>query len=155
MTNTSKKISEQLGMAHGTAQYRLKKSILFAAIQQLGQDICYRCKEKIESIDEFSIDHKTRWMDTNDPVGLFFDLDNISFSHSRCNSQASRRNSPVGEQHQNSKLTDEIVREIHKRDQSTRSLAKEFGVSKSTIESVKSGTTWKHVATEECPDTVL
>lgn len=89
LTNSNKKKSKQLGMAHGTACGILRKQILFAAIQQLGQDVCYRCEEKIESIDEFSIDHKTPWLDADDPHDLFFDLDNIAFSHLKCNRRES------------------------------------------------------------------
>ena len=41
--------------------------------------------------DNFSVEHVTPWLDSEDPVGLFFDLKNISFSHRNCNSSAARR----------------------------------------------------------------
>ena len=41
--------------------------------------------------ETFSIEHKTPWLDSGDPIGLYFDLDNISFSHLSCNCRASRR----------------------------------------------------------------
>ena len=59
--------------------------------KKLGLDTCHQCGDKIENIDNFSIEHKKPWLDSNDPLGLFFDLDNIGFSHLRCNSNAARR----------------------------------------------------------------
>lgn len=41
--------------------------------------------------DTFSIEHKEAWLDSEDPVGMYFDLDNISFSHHSCNVRAARR----------------------------------------------------------------
>jgi len=43
------------------------------------------------SRDTFSIEHKIPWLDSSDPVGLYFDLNNISFSHHSCNVRAARR----------------------------------------------------------------
>ena len=83
------KKDDQLGMSHSTASHRLRKLILFSLINQT----CHRCKEKIESVKELSIEHKIAWQDSSDPVGLFFDLGNIAFSHLSCNS-GSRRNVP-------------------------------------------------------------
>ena len=37
-----------------------------------------------------SIDHKTPWLHSEDPRGLFFDIDNIAFSHKSCNYSAAR-----------------------------------------------------------------
>ena len=143
--NHNEKKSDQLGMAHGTACGILRKQILFAAIQQLGRDVCYRCDKKITSIDEFSIDHKTAWMDSDDPQGLFFDLDNISFSHLKCNISIARPNHKVGEQHHRSKLTVEAVKEIRGTHRNTKALAAKFGVHVSTIRKVREGRVWKHV----------
>lgn len=85
----SKKKSEQLGMNPGTANYQLTRSILFDLVCQLGKDTCYHCEEKILK-DEFSIEHKVPWLDSDNPIDMFFDLDNISFSHLRCNRAAAR-----------------------------------------------------------------
>lgn len=73
----------QLGMPFGTANARLRKAILFRLLQRLGEDTCFRCDEKIENLDELSIEHKAPWLYVN--VELFWDLDNIAFSHLRCN----------------------------------------------------------------------
>ena len=42
-------------------------------------------------VDEFSVEHKIPWLDSDDPIGLFFSLDNIAFSHHSCNSGAGGR----------------------------------------------------------------
>ena len=84
----NKKKSKQLGMNHGTAQHRLRKMIMFSLIQQTGLDICHQCGKSIVDIDTLSIEHKVRWLNSEDPIGLFFDLDNIAFSHMKCNYSA-------------------------------------------------------------------
>ena len=82
------KKTEQLGIHYSTAQNRLKVMILFMLIKKTNMNMCYRCKTEIESHNELSVDHKIRWQDND--VSLFWDLDNVAFSHKRCNSGASR-----------------------------------------------------------------
>jgi len=87
--NTSnERKSDQLGMPIGRASGRLKKRILFSLVCRLKENICYRCKKIIETPEELSVDHKEPWLglDSN----LFWDLDNIAFSHLRCNVGCSR-----------------------------------------------------------------
>jgi hypothetical protein len=91
MSNSNRKKADQLGMPHGTAQGRLKKSLLFHFVQCAGQAICHQCHEEIKCIEDFSIDHITPWLDSDDPVELFYDLDNIAFSHLKCNCAAARK----------------------------------------------------------------
>ncbi len=81
----NKKKSIQLGMPHGTATNRLRKKILFSLIQNAGLDNCFQCGKIIEKIDNLSIEHKIPWLNSSNPTGLFFDLDNIAFSHLFCN----------------------------------------------------------------------
>lgn len=88
--NNNKKKAEQLGMPHGTASARLKKDILFSLLCEFDLNDCYRCGEVIEYSDDLSIDHKVPWLDSKNPIGLYFDLDNIAFSHLNCNTKASR-----------------------------------------------------------------
>ena len=83
--------AELLGMPFGTAQGKLKKALLFELAGLLGRLGCYRCNEKIESIDVFSIEHKMPWGAAKDPAKVFFDLGNIAFSHIRCNVAAARQ----------------------------------------------------------------
>lgn len=90
MSNSNKKKNKQLGMNHSTASHRLVKDILFNFIVKSNENICYRCGEKM-SREDFSIEHINHWLDSSDPIGNFFDLNNISFSHLSCNIKNSRR----------------------------------------------------------------
>lgn len=86
MIRTTKK--EQLGMDPATASNRLIKDILFDLIKN---KVCYRCGE-LMSRDTFSIDHKVPWLHSSDPTKLFFEIDNIDFSHLSCNIKNARVN---------------------------------------------------------------
>jgi hypothetical protein len=79
---------EKLGMDFNRARRILFKSILFKLVKSTKQDKCYRCKKKILSVDDLTIDHKLPWLDVD--VELFWDLNNIAFSHHICNSKAFR-----------------------------------------------------------------
>jgi len=81
---------KQLGMNPGTASNRLLKQLLFSLGDRLGMQWCFQCASKIESVEDMSIEHKVPWLHSEDPVGLYFDLDNIAFSHKVCNYAASR-----------------------------------------------------------------
>ena len=81
--NRSQRIAPQLGMAHGTAANKLRKNILFYLAQQLDLTWCFKCGTLIESVDDFSIEHKEPWEGRD--AELFWDLNNIAFSHLSCN----------------------------------------------------------------------
>lgn len=83
------RIKNQLGMPIGTANARLKKSILFSLLQETGKNVCFRCGNEITSVDDLSIDHKEWWENVNPE--LFWDLNNIAFSHLKCNCSHQRR----------------------------------------------------------------
>lgn len=85
----NEKKSKQLGIPFGTANGRLRKLIMFDLVRRLGLDVCCVCNKPILSVDEFSIEHKTPWLD-NDPA-LFWDIDNIGFAHIACNISLARR----------------------------------------------------------------
>lgn len=89
MTSSNKRKQEQLGMPFGTACNRLRKSVMFYLVTRLGLDDCYRCGLKVE-LDNFSMEHKQPWLYAENPTELFFELDNIAFSHLKCNYQARR-----------------------------------------------------------------
>ena len=72
-----------LGMPHGTANGRLRKMILFHLLRKHGENTCFKCSKKIETVDDLSIEHKQPWEGIS--VELFWSLDNIAFSHLRCN----------------------------------------------------------------------
>lgn len=84
------KKKNQLGESHGTAQHRLLKDILWMLILETGKTRCFCCGQEMTR-ETFSIEHKTPWLDSSDPIKLFFDLDNISFSHFKCNVKSARR----------------------------------------------------------------
>lgn len=87
------KKQNQLGMNPSTASARLVKDILYKLVVDTGQNNCHHCGSDM-SRDTFSIEHKTPWLDSEDPLGLYFDLENISFSHLKCNVGA-RRTKPT------------------------------------------------------------
>lgn len=90
----SKKKAEQLGMSYGTARNRLIKQMMFRLAQELGYDKCFQCGNVIESETELSIEHKIPWLDSDNPLELFYDQNNLAFSHLSCNAGASR-NTPI------------------------------------------------------------
>ena len=95
MNKTTQKKKEQLGMAIGTASNQLKKNILFDLLKQLNKNVCYQCKTEIKFANELSIEHKTPYLDSENPLELFFDLNNIAFSHLVCNFGAARQTKTI------------------------------------------------------------
>lgn len=85
MNVQNEKRAQLLGMPWGTAQNKLRKMVMFQLLRRHGEDVCYRCNEKIGSVAELSIEHKEPWQSSADPVALFWDLANIAFSHRMCN----------------------------------------------------------------------
>jgi len=79
---------DALGINFSTATQRLRKLIMWSLVQETGKDVCFRCGNQIENVDDLSIEHKAPWQSAPDPKASFFALDNIAFSHLRCNSQA-------------------------------------------------------------------
>lgn len=84
MSSGKEKKAEQLGMNPSTASHRLVKDTLWNLIEQTGQTNCHRCGF-VMNRESFSIEHKEAWLDSNNPVGMFFDQNNIAFSHLGCN----------------------------------------------------------------------
>ncbi len=91
MSTTNLKKTEQLGMPIGTASGRLRKSIIFDLLKQLNKNYCFQCAAEIKHEDELSIEHKVPYLDSENPKDLFFNLDNIAFSHLTCNVGAARQ----------------------------------------------------------------
>lgn len=87
---TNKKIV-QLGMYTSRAANKLNRSIMYHLAKKLNEHYCYRCGAEICTIKEFTVEHKTPWLDSPNPVELYFDLENIAFSHFLCNSRAGRK----------------------------------------------------------------
>ena len=72
-----------LGMEHGAATHRLRVMVIFALAVQCGRDVCFRCGKKIANASEISIDHKIDWEGVS--PDLFWDVNNVAFSHRKCN----------------------------------------------------------------------
>ena len=85
----------QLGMPYGTARNKLNKHIMFSLVSILDLNVCFQCGKLIEDEENFSVEHKTPWLHTENPAEMFFDLDNIAFSHTSCNYSAARVNVSV------------------------------------------------------------
>jgi hypothetical protein len=85
-----KRKKEQLGIDPGTAANRLSRKILYYLGDKLDMQWCYHCGAKIDNVKDMSIEHKIPWLHSEDPVGLYFDINNIAFSHKICNYKASR-----------------------------------------------------------------
>ncbi len=51
----AKRNSRVSGVPVGTAAGRLRKIVMFDLARRLGEEICYRCGERIEPADELSI----------------------------------------------------------------------------------------------------
>lgn len=92
MNKSNNKKSKQLGMPFGTANGRLRKKILFHLLQKSKENICFQCKNLIETEEELSIEHKKPWLDKN--TELFWDINNIAFSHLSCNAGAAKQTKP-------------------------------------------------------------
>lgn len=78
----------ELGMNPSTAAHRLRVDLLFMFAKQLGHK-CFHCGGELDR-KTFSIEHKSPWLGSANPVEMFFDLENIAFSHVGCNSRHKR-----------------------------------------------------------------
>lgn len=154
--------SLKLGENVSTAQHRLRKIILFDLIKKLNLDTCFRCGKKIEKIEELSIEHKVPWLNSVNPKELFYDLDNIAYSHCSCNYSAGVRSycqipefrnlisvRNRGKSH-NSKLNPKMVEEIRKKLSlgfGVCKIAREYGVAHQSIMRIRDGENWAHLPT--------
>jgi hypothetical protein len=86
------RIFQQLGMSHGAAANKLRKNILFHLLVCLQQNVCFKCKQVISVAEDLSVEHKEPWEGRDS--SLFWDLDNIAFSHCDCNRPHSYYRSP-------------------------------------------------------------
>ena len=141
------KRNKVLGELYSTARSRLIKMVLFKLLIEYKLNICFRCNKLIEKIEDLSIEHKIGWVNSIDPKKYFYDLENIAFSHIRCNcgarvwtedSKKSFTKLMSGENNHKSKLTNEQVILIREnKNSTTRQLAKEFNVDHSRIVRIK------------------
>lgn len=85
MTNSKKDIKQQraalLGMPYGTAEKHLRKAMLHTLAQQCGKNVCRWCRTPIESPSDLAVVHIQDWAGD---AALFWDLNNVAFSHVSC-----------------------------------------------------------------------
>lgn len=150
MDSSNKHRAELLGEPFGTATAKLRKAIMFQLVQETNKDVCFRCGEKIKTIEDLSIEHKKSWARAENPKETFFDLNNITFSHLKCNVDARDNSGPRlnarGEKNSQAKLTWKQVDEIReklKKGISLDKLAKEYNVCKRHITRIRDNIKWK------------
>jgi len=56
--------------------------LIFRQLERLSENECFRCGSLIVDAEDLSLDHKTAHQGNQD---LFWDLDNLAWSHRRCN----------------------------------------------------------------------
>lgn len=146
--------SEVLGMSYGTACNRLRKMILFKLVKDTGLNICHQCGKPIEHIDELSIEHKKAWLNADNPIETFFDLENIAFSHLSCNIRVhdnssitkSMRNKAAGGEYSNCILAMNDAKKIRELSKTMKGvdIAKMYRVSKHTVYRILRGTSFNY-----------
>ncbi len=85
---------EQLGMDFGKANQQLFKMMVWKMATICGMDKCSHCKQPIEKPNDLSLEHKEPWRGIEGRPArpeLFWDLDNIAFSHIWCNAGSPTR----------------------------------------------------------------
>jgi hypothetical protein len=95
-TAAALKKKDQLGMDPGTASNQLVKDLLWSFVNT-NHPFCHRCQKPLTR-ETFSIDHIIPWLDAQDPVNMFFSLDNIAYSHLFCNTADARRPKRINEE---------------------------------------------------------
>lgn len=72
----------------GNPAWKLIRCILFDLVKKREINICSKCKESIDNVDEMTLAHIKPWRKTDKREGnkeLFWDLENIAIEHPWCN----------------------------------------------------------------------
>lgn len=85
-----KDFKERFGVSISTARTRLIKSLLFKLLNENDKNKCFRCNLTM-TLEDFSIEHVKPWAWEENGFQLFMDTENVSFSHSYCNSKYIRK----------------------------------------------------------------
>jgi len=92
----------ELGKSYAGAMRQLKTDLLYSLANRFGVMKCYHCGKHIGR-EEMSIEHKLPWRGVSPE--LFWDLDNVGFSHLLCNIGTTRQNPRPLPPPQHGKLT--------------------------------------------------
>jgi hypothetical protein len=79
----------RFGVSVSTARTQLINRLMFDMIVQLNKNTCFRCHNAM-TVKDFSIEHVIPWAWEENAHELFMDVNNITFSHRRCNSAHGR-----------------------------------------------------------------
>lgn len=74
-----------LGIPFDKARNLLNRKIIRTFLFERYNATCCRCATKIEEAEEFHIDHINGYLDCENPLEKFLDLQNVGLSHVRCN----------------------------------------------------------------------
>lgn len=77
----------EMGFAH--ANHRLKQQIIYNMAEKSRLNMCFKCGQKIRSVEDLSIEHINGWNNEQE----LLDINNISISHLHCNCGASNAGS--------------------------------------------------------------
>jgi hypothetical protein len=83
MSDPNHRRSELLGMPFGTACNKLRRMVMFDILQRHEENVCFKCGRIIVKFEDLTLEHKEAWQGGG-PT-LFWDLNNIAFSHRQCN----------------------------------------------------------------------
>jgi hypothetical protein len=83
MPDSNQRRAEILGMPFGTACNKLRRIVMFNLLERHEENICFKCGKVILKVEDFTLEHKQAWQDGGS--SLFWDLNNIAFSHRACN----------------------------------------------------------------------
>lgn len=100
-SNAAKRDFSVLETSWTSARNKLIRLIIYDFLIKTNQDNCFVCKKSM-TVDDWSIEHIDPWLAYG--IESFYDLDNISFSHLKCNrphnikngSLAQRKVGPAG-----------------------------------------------------------
>lgn len=157
MNKGNQKKAERLGMPYGTAMNRLRKDVLFSLVQECKKDTCFRCGKKIENVENFSIEHKEAWLNSENPIEKFYDINNIAFSHISCNISASEkdveearkkgRENALKRNLRNGLFSEDDIRTMRQllKTKKQCEVAKMYGISKFTMYRIANGLAYGYV----------
>lgn len=77
-------VTQKLGQGFTSARKLLLKKIVWDFIVKCDLNKCFRCGLPM-SFEDYSLEHKVAWYNSEISKDLYFDLDNISYSHAKCN----------------------------------------------------------------------
>lgn len=84
---------EILGMDFSKANQILYRMLIFKLLKDKNENFCFRCKQEIKNFSQLSFDHIEDWGKTLDrefKPALFLDMNNIAFSHFKCNAASAK-----------------------------------------------------------------